>query len=188
MFSSIKNSNLNKRYSVIKDVFENDFGSISLVEDLKFEKNIILKTYNKNFDTYSEQINKEQINQNKIVLPVFINILDFDNTEEFYYISLSSLFSLSLEYFGGKTLEKILTSKAVVIDSIISLTKDICEAIKFITDKINLSEDLKTSNTLIGNKYNIILRDLININNSNSLINYIEILLPNTINNKDDLI
>lgn len=147
---------INNNYKIIKLIGSGGMGNVYLAEDIKLDRLVALKTLKspdniENSDEYIERFKNEAKSIAKLTHPNIVNIYDIGSTNEFDY--------MAMEYVEGKDLQEVLLDKTLSLGSIIKISKQLCEVIAFVHSKNILHRDIKTSNILIGDNYNIKLTD-----------------------------
>ncbi|MFN8578177.1 MAG: serine/threonine-protein kinase [Candidatus Sericytochromatia bacterium] len=151
-----QSSIINNNYKIIKLLGSGGMGNVYLAEDLKLDRLVALKTLksqdNSDVDReYIERFKNEAKSIAKLTHPNIVNIYDIGSCSEFDY--------MAMEYVEGDDLYEVLQKKKLSIGSVIKIAKQLCEVVSFVHSKGILHRDIKTSNILVGENYNIKLTD-----------------------------
>lgn len=152
-----KNPNIiNDNYKIIRLLGSGGMGNVYLAEDLKLDRLVALKTLKNpdksgNNEEYIERFKNEAKSVAKLTHPNIVNIYDIGKTADFDY--------MAMEYVQGKDLEKVLQTTKLSISSIIKIARQLCQVVAFVHSKGILHRDIKTSNVLVSENFNIKLTD-----------------------------
>jgi serine/threonine protein kinase/Tfp pilus assembly protein PilF len=135
------------RYKIIEEIGRGGMGRVYKAEDKELGITVALKMIHPEYSSRRhiiERFKKETLLARSISHENVIRIYDLGEVDKIKFISM--------DYVKGQSLkELILTSGKLTVETVISITKQICEAINIANQKGIVHRDLKPQNILIDN-------------------------------------
>jgi serine/threonine protein kinase/lipopolysaccharide biosynthesis regulator YciM len=135
------------RYKIIEEIGRGGMGRVYKAEDKELGITVALKMIHPEYSSRRhiiERFKKETLLARSISHENVIRIYDIGEVDKIKFISM--------DYVKGQSLkELILTSGKLTVETTISITKQICEAIHIANQKGIVHRDLKPQNILIDN-------------------------------------
>jgi HEAT repeat protein/tRNA A-37 threonylcarbamoyl transferase component Bud32 len=135
-----------ERYRIVKRIGRGGFGAIYLTEDLAIGERIILKVLNPRLDedpTAVQRFVQEVKLTRRIAHPNVIRVFDL--------VDLGGAHAVSMEYFPGRDLAKVLTADgALDIERALRLALQVCEGLGAAHAEGVIHRDIKPDNILVG--------------------------------------
>jgi serine/threonine protein kinase/Tfp pilus assembly protein PilF len=143
------------RYKIIEEVGRGGMGRVYKAEDKELGITVALKMIHPEYSARTQIIKrfkKETLLARSISHENVIRIYDLGEVDKIKFISM--------EYIKGQSLkELILTSGTLTVETAISITKQICEALKVAHQKGVIHRDLKPQNILVDGSGKVYVTD-----------------------------
>ena len=143
------------RYKIIEEIGRGGMGRVYKAKDKELGITVALKMIHPEYSAQPhiiERFKKETLLARSLAHENVIRIYDLGEVDGIKFISMN--------YIKGQNLkELILTSGTLSVDTVISITKQICEALKAAHEKGIVHRDLKPQNILVDNNGRVFVTD-----------------------------
>ena len=143
------------RYKIIEEIGRGGMGRVYKAKDKELGITVALKMIHPEYSAKPhiiERFKKETLLARSLTHENVIRIYDLGEVDKIKFISMS--------YIKGQNLkELILTSGTLSVETVISITKQICEALRVAHSKGIVHRDLKPQNILVDNNGRVFVTD-----------------------------
>ena len=143
------------RYKIIEEIGRGGMGRVYKAKDKELGITVALKMIHPEYSTKPhiiERFKKETLLARSLTHENVIRIYDLGEVDGIKFISMS--------YIKGQNLkELILTSRTLSVETVISITKQICEALRAAHSKGIVHRDLKPQNILVDSNGRVFVTD-----------------------------
>lgn len=150
----VKGLVLNDRYKLIREIGRGGYGSVWLIEDMFLQEEMVMKFLH------------QQLVSDKIAIERFIRELRLARKithkniiRLFDYLDLDKVTAISMEYFDGSPLSKLIKKGLLTIDIIIKITSTACDALHSAHEAGVIHRDMKPANILVNKENEIKIVD-----------------------------
>ncbi len=141
----IKGSKINDRYSIIRTLGEGGMANVYLAYDTILDRNVAVKVLRGDLATdekFVRRFQREALSASNLYHPNIVQIYDFDQWEDNYYIVM--------EYVEGRTLKQLLKRRgALTITEVIDIMSQVTDGMAHAHDAYIIHRDIKPQNIMI---------------------------------------
>lgn len=145
---------LNDRYELIREIGRGGYGSVWLIRDTFIQEELVMKFLHQQLvsdEIAIERFIRELRLARKITHKNIIRLFD--------YLDLGQVTAISMEYFDGAPLSKLMSDQTLEIDAILKITSIACEALHSAHEANVIHRDMKPANILVNNQNEVKIVD-----------------------------
>ncbi len=141
----IKGSKINDRYSIIRTLGEGGMANVYLAYDTILDRNVAVKVLRGDLqadEKFVRRFQREALSASNLYHPNIVQIYDFDQWEDNYYIVM--------EYVEGRTLKQLLKRRgALTVTEVIDIMSQVTDGMAHAHDAYIIHRDIKPQNIMI---------------------------------------